>query len=277
MRQAPRAWVQFTATVILCASVPVGARGQQAQPNGAPNTSPEPFKIIDNSFLVEEAFNQDPGTFQNIYSTIRANGVWAAAFTQEWPLFSETHQVSYALLWEVGSGERSFDATVLNYRLQVLREGRGTPAFAPRVGVMLPSAGENGDPWGLQINLPFSKRTREVYWHWNAGMTWMPSAEVGEETVSIVSPSLGGSAIYALASMLHLMLEVTANFVEFESDSSTRRASTLTASPGVRGGWNITPRQQVVLGVAVPTTWSTRDRREAAALLYASYELPFRR
>src|SRR5688572_10674880 len=43
----------------------------------------KPFEITDNSFLVEEAFNQEPGIFQNIVG-IRANrGTWLAGFTQE--------------------------------------------------------------------------------------------------------------------------------------------------------------------------------------------------
>src|SRR6185295_5432198 len=46
------------------------------------------FEIIDNSFLVEEAFNQEAGTVQTI-GTFRLNAghEWETSLTQEWPLF----------------------------------------------------------------------------------------------------------------------------------------------------------------------------------------------
>ena len=58
--------------------------------------SDRPFEITDNSFLVEEAFNQEPGIFQNI-ATFRLDGrdEWETTFTQEWPVFSQAHQLAW--------------------------------------------------------------------------------------------------------------------------------------------------------------------------------------
>lgn len=58
--------------------------------------------IQDNSFLVEEAYNQEAGVVQHIfnlgYGVDRLHGPddreWAFSFTQEWPVFSQTHQFS---------------------------------------------------------------------------------------------------------------------------------------------------------------------------------------
>ena len=36
----------------------------------------EPFRITDNSFLVEEAFNQEKGVFQNIFGMTHIAGTW---------------------------------------------------------------------------------------------------------------------------------------------------------------------------------------------------------
>ena len=55
----------------------------------------EPFRITDNSFLVEEAFNQEKGVFQNIFGMTRIGGTLAATFTQEWPVPAKAHQLSY--------------------------------------------------------------------------------------------------------------------------------------------------------------------------------------
>ena len=72
------------------------AGAQSPPPKQAPE-SESPFKIEDNSFLVEEAFNQEAGIFQNIFGAARVGGKWATAFTQEWPVVSQTHQLSYTV------------------------------------------------------------------------------------------------------------------------------------------------------------------------------------
>jgi hypothetical protein len=52
-----------------------------AQPAaGAAGTPAEPFQILDNSFPVEEAFNQEAGVFQTIFGIIRSSDAWAASF-----------------------------------------------------------------------------------------------------------------------------------------------------------------------------------------------------
>src|SRR5690349_21260072 len=61
--------------------------------------------IMDNSFLVEEAYNQEAGVVQHIftaaYSVDQLGGpddkIWNLTFTQEWPVFSQTHQFSYTV------------------------------------------------------------------------------------------------------------------------------------------------------------------------------------
>jgi hypothetical protein len=55
--------------------------------------------IADNSFLIEEAYNQESGVVQHISSWARAlsTAAWAFTFTQEWPLGSQTHQLSYTI------------------------------------------------------------------------------------------------------------------------------------------------------------------------------------
>ena len=53
------------------------------------------------------------------------------------------------------------------------RRSRRAPASCSRPGA-------SGRPrrrvvHGLQVNLPFSKRHGDVYWHWNGGFTWLPA------------------------------------------------------------------------------------------------------
>jgi DtxR family Mn-dependent transcriptional regulator len=152
----------------------------------------------------------------------------------------------------------------------------GRPAFSPRFSVILPTGGDAGDGSpGIQINLPFSKQQGAMYWHWNAGITWLPKAEAaspGREE-SLEWPFLSGSGIYRVRPMLHLMLESVLTFNESIDDAGTGRDTLFTLSPGVRGGWNIGDHQ-LIAGLAVPITWGAGT--ETGVFGYLSYELPFK-
>jgi DtxR family Mn-dependent transcriptional regulator len=268
-RAASKVLVQVVAALLVLAL----AAGASAQSSGAAASGSEPFRITDNSFLVEEAFNQEAGIFQNIFNASRSNGDWVATFTQEWPVVSQKHQFSYTLLWGSQDGDAEFGDTLLNYRYQAMLEGPGRPAFSPRVSLILPTATGGGDSTGLQFNLPFSKQTGEVYWHWNAGLTWLRAAEDGEETHSVTSPFLAGSAIVRLLPMLNAMVETV---LLFDEQANIGRETTVILSPGVRGGWDIGDHQ-LILGAAVPFTWAGDSARDTAAFFYVSYELPFKK
>ncbi|HEV3486556.1 MAG TPA: iron dependent repressor, metal binding and dimerization domain protein [Vicinamibacterales bacterium] len=288
-RAASKVLVEVVQVLLL---VLLGAISAAAQATPADPPGPEPFAIVDNSFLVEEAFNQETNIFQNIFGTVRVGGSWAAGFTQEWPVASQTHQLSYTLAWQDADGDTGFSDTLINYRWQAWMEGPGRPAFSPRISAVLPtgsvSRGLGDGSFGLQANLPFSKQRGDVYWHWNAGVTWLPRADVelteptGEQLpaesnthASLVSPFLAGSAIYRLQPMLNLMLESVLSFDEFTTGAGTARETSFTLAPGARGGWNVGD-QQLILGFAVPVTWAGGDS-DTGAFVYLSYELPFRK
>jgi DtxR family Mn-dependent transcriptional regulator len=276
-RAASKVLVQTTGALLLVLSLGNGIMAQTPAPSAK-----QPFEISDNSFLVEEAFNQEAGIFQNIFNATRSGGMWTPTFTQEWPMGSQTHQFSYTLSWLSGGGTSGFADTLINYRYQALVEGPGRPAFSPRLSVVLPTGssdrGLGMGSTGLQFNLPFSKQVGDTSWHWNAGLTWFTSVDAAtqpQDEVSLVSPFLAGSGIYRLRPMFHLMLESVANFEQYPAEAGTARATFFTLSPGARGGWNIGDRQ-LILGLAVPVTWGGGST-ESGVLAYLSYELPFSR
>lgn len=234
---------------------------------------PPPFGIVDNSFLVEESFNQDMGTFQHIFTWTRSrSGEWVASFTQEWPALVTRHQVSYSVPVSGASGSAHLGSVQLNYRYQVLNEGEGRPAFAPRVSAILPtgSSADATDRPGLQVNLPISKQSGRFYLHANAGLTWLHGVAIDStRTASLTSPHIAGSVIWNTRPLLNLLVETVAVF----EDRGFGRKTVTTVSPGFRGGWNV-GEQQVVVGAAVPVTMSD-DGSDAGLLGYVSYELPF--
>ena len=102
--------------------------------------------IQDNSFLVEEAYNQNYGVVQHISSFTRfwSSKDWNYSFTQEWPVpGDERHQLSYTLVAAhsgdfPGSGVGIGDV-LLNYRYQLVGSGDTRLAFSPRLSLILPA------------------------------------------------------------------------------------------------------------------------------------------
>lgn len=275
-RAASKVLVEALQVISLCVLLPLTAWAQTAPPTLVPSPSSAPFAILDNSFLVEEAFNQPTGIFQNIFSFRRSGGAWELAFTQEWPVGSQQHQLSYTLpIVGHSSRKTGLGDVMLNYRYQALTEDPGIPAFSPRLSLILPTDSRGDDSAGVQINLPASKQRGDVYFNVNTGFTWLPRAQGVGERVPLLTPHLSGSAIVRVRPMVHLMFE---NVLEFEesvgTDGATSRETVFTLSPGVRGGWNLGDRQ-LILGAAIPISFASDT--DTGVLLYLSYELPFKK
>lgn len=269
-RAASKVLVQAATVMAILLACARGTFAQTATPPAS-----EPFQILDNSFLVEEAFNQERGIFQNIFGVRRQGGDWQLTFTQEWPAPAERHQLSYTIAGETLDAKLGWGDVYVNYRFQALQEGPGRPAFSPRFSVILPS-GRNeagGGESGIQVNLPFSKQHGDFYFHWNGGFSWSPRGERDD----FFSPSLAASAIYRLQPMLNLMMESVVNWVAGDAaKGGIEHPVAFTFSPGVRGGWNMGSDSQIILGAAIPITRAGGDTT-AGVFAYFSYELPFRK
>ena len=103
-----------------------------------PAAAAAPPPIADNSFLMEEAYNQEPRVVQHINALMRFNGEWAYAFTQEWPVGSQRHQLSYTVPVTTGLGDLA-----INYRHQLSERdlGRALARFGRRDAVVLTTKG----------------------------------------------------------------------------------------------------------------------------------------
>ena len=252
----------------------------------------EPIAVIeDNSFLVEEAYNQEPGVVQHIFSAVytkdaRRHG-WQFSFTQEWPIYGLDHQLSYTIpsshLVDDGDHQNGIGDVLLNYRYQALEEGPGKPAFAPRFSLILPTGSRNRGTGngvvGYQWSLPFSKKVASrLALHANLGLTYLPhvqsllsSGQLSPKR-SLVSYYVGGSAIFAILPRLHAMLEWIGNFEDSINDAG-RAALTFkpVISPGFRTAVINEEDLQVVLGAAAPIGLSRRSDN-ISAFLYLSIE-----
>jgi hypothetical protein len=243
--------------------------------------------IQDNSFLVEEAYNQEPGVVQHISTFTRYQETkdWIYTFTQEWPVGGLTHQLSFTLPWQrLGAsldGRQAFGDVALNYRYQLLGDGNAKVAIAPRLSVLLPTGDEKTGygrgAAGVQVMLPVSWVLGEsLVAHSNLGATRTPKARntLGE-TATPQDLALGQSLIWLASPRFNVMLEYVHNRTQAVSGPDQTQAQTATyLSPGIRWAYNFPSGLQIVPGIAVPIGVGA-SRGERAIFLYLSFEHPF--
>jgi len=237
-----------------------------SRPGGALVAQTPPGPIADNSFLIEEAYNQEPGVVQHINTFARASGgsSWAYSFTQEWPIRGQLYQFSYTVpvLHDEGLGTGVGDVG-LNFRYQLLGSEDASVHLAPRLSVLLPTGsegrGRGASGASVQANLPLSwVPDPALATHWNAGLTLSPGAEP--------SPFLGASAIWLLRPEFNLMVETL--WVGGDEQH-------FVLNPGVRWAFNFRSGLQIVSGVSYVIGLDDGAGPDAV-FLYLSFEHPFK-
>jgi hypothetical protein len=241
-----------------------------AQENEPPETGSEATELLtgvqDNSFLLEEGYNQEPGIVQHINLLLhdRDHNAWGYLFTQEWPVRSMKHQLSYAIpLGYISEGDHDIELgdVELNYRYQLIGNGESRLAVAPRLTMILPT-GEESDATGVEIGLPISTILgSRVIAHTNVAAAWFNN---DRETEYLAGQSL----VFALTPRFNALIEALWTGTEDEGS--------LVISPGIRWGYNLTSGSQLVPGLAY--VMSTDDEEGGNALLfYLSFENRFGR
>lgn len=250
-----------------------------------PPPEPKPVPIQDNSFLIEEAYNQEKQIIQEIQTFSRSRGGdWTYTFTQEWPVPDEKNQLSFTLPVEaVGFGDstaRGVGDLLLNYRYQLVGDGEAAVACAPRLTLVVPTGNEKRNLGvggaGLQALVPLSVvLSKSFVTHWNAGGTWVPSAKSPQgRSAATFSFLLGQSVVWLAHPRINALLETLYSSTQSVADSGLReRESSLFVSPGVRWAFNFTSGLQIVQGIAVPIGVGP-SRGDRALFLYLSFEHP---
>jgi DtxR family Mn-dependent transcriptional regulator len=271
------------ARVLVFLTLTGSAFAQQAEvrPRADPaNGSARPWEITDNSFFVEEAFNQEAGVVQNIFGIYRpGDGSWASGFTQEWPLRVHKHQISYTVPFSGSDSASGIGDVLLHYRFQALDETAHHPAFSPSISLILPTGdstrGLGDGSAGWEVSLPFSKQFGDFYLHWNGGFTQLPSAKAGSAKHNLFTPRAAASGIWRVRPMFNLMLEGIFEWSEEIAGATTDRSYGTTVVPGFRTGLNVGDAQAIV-GLGVPVSFAS-GTTDTGVFGYFSYELPFTR
>jgi hypothetical protein len=223
--------------------------------------------IADNSFLIEEAYNQEPGVVQHIGAWQRSlrSAPWIFTFTQEWPLGTQLHQLSYTVPFQRTESPlraSGFGDVALNYRYQLLPVDQRV-AMSPRVSLLVPTGsrarGLGTGEIGAQLNVPVSVMLGSaLVSHWNAGLT---------AVAGVTTYNLGASMIWLLHPSFNVMVEMA------WTDQNAGPQS-FVVNPGIRWAHNFASGLQIVPGIAFPVGVGP-SRGARAAFLYLSFEHRF--
>jgi hypothetical protein len=269
---------RFPFAPVLCLTALLAASPANAQ------ASPP---IQDNSFFIEEAYNQERGVVQTIqtYTRVAGTGDWAYTLTQEWPVPDVKNQLSFTIPVQGLSGPtglaRGLGDIALNYRYQLLGNGETKVAVSPR-GTLLVPTGDNkralgSGGFGLQVSLPLSVvLSGRFVAHTNLGATHVFSAKDTEgNRADLTSANFGQSIVWLAHRNFNVLVEavVASNQVLGDDGLPTRRTDAL-VSPGVRAAINLPGDFQIVTGFAVPIGVGPSSGQRSL-FLYLSAELPF--
>ena len=239
-----------------------------AMPLAAQTPAEPESQIQDNSFLIEEAYNQDPGVVQHIQTFSRATrgGDWLYTFTQEWPAPTIKHQLSYTLAMAQFDGEQGIGDVALNYRYQWIGDADAKLAVSPRLTLLLPTGNERrglgSGGTGIQVMLPASTvLTPSLVAHWNLSATLTPKTHTHNITA-------GNSFVWLANHRFNVLVETLWSRT---SDRSGHDSQT-TVSPGIRWSYDFPSKLQIVPGLAFPIANHGGGK---SVFLYLSFEHPF--
>jgi hypothetical protein len=248
-------------------------------------SSPQEAPIQDNSFLAEEAYNQEPGVVQHIQTFTRLwnSKTWAYSFTQEWPVPDHwRHQLSYTLVDAKTNQDLdgSFGDLLLNYRYQLVGDGEARLAVSPRATLIVPSGSvKNASSYGgsgVQAVVPASLvLNRHFVSHYYLGGTWVPRArDAAHNEAASYGYNAAASIIWLAHSRINGMFESSWTSAHLVSrPHGTDVQNTLWLAPGARFAFNFASGLQIVPGIAYVAGVGP-SLGDKGAFFYLSFEHP---
>ena len=268
--------------VVILALLASHAGAQQAKPDSGKKKEVQP--IADNSFLIEEAYNQEYGVVQHISTFQRTrDGDWAYTFTQEWPVPGERHQLSYTIpVVRYRGANAGIGDIALNYRLQVLGKDEEALWFSPRLTLLVPTGdakqGRGAGGPGVELFFPVSYAINDaIVTHWNAGGNIIHGENDAGVKGTTRNIRAGASVVWHVVPTFDFMLEsVTGRFESIGATGKRESDNSVVVSPGMRYAINFASGLQIVPGLAFPIgVGPSSGQRDL--FLYLSFEHPFRK
>lgn len=247
------------------------------------NGMAEVRKIQDNSFLIEEAYNQEDGVIQHIQTFhFMKDKTWDYSFTEEWPFFGQTSQLSITVpvsFINSPTNAAGVGDLLMNYRYQVIL--KEPVALASRLSLVLPTGsykkGLGNGGFGFQINFPLSIDLSDRWvTHWNIGFTYIFQAkEPSGKMANTASVNFGASLIFCVSETFNLLVESVWNSTEFiKEEGGKDLANKIYLNPGMRFAVNFRNGLQIVPGISAPLGWGELNKLFYGLFAYLSFEHP---
>ena len=234
--------------------------------------------IEDNSFLLEEAYNQEAGVVQFIQTYQKdKSGDSFYSLTVEAPAPNQSHQLSFTLPYSHTQGPPDVKGTgdvALNYRYQLL--AGETVAVAPRLSILVPTGdhdkGLGIGATGLQTNWAVSVKAHPcLVVHMNVGATYLPGVKnLTHESVDLYGSNAALSLVWLLHENFNFLTEFVTSSMQSGEASSAAPETMALINPGFRYAVNF-ETSQLVLGASVPTP-VLYSKGSASYFAYLSYE-----
>ncbi len=224
--------------------------------------------IEDNSFLLSEGYNQDPGVVQVIqgFQWAPSSQDWSHFAAIEVPIVTEKHQLTLQTsLLHAGTASTpvEFGDLMLNYQYWLISEG--SVYLAPRVGFYLPTgsyqrsagSGTLGVMTGISFTANFSEKLAH---HWSADVVVYPLSRATDgSSATTLDATLATSIVWRPLWFFNLLTEVL--LVSDQSPtpgSGSTRAWNGILNPGTRFLIRFGKKRpwEIVPGVSVPLVWS---------------------
>ena len=229
----------------------------------------------DNLMLLESGYNHEAGIVHHAFVTYlrpTKDMPWSLSFMQEWPVPTETHQLSYTIVTgkDEATGKIYLHDIMLDYRHQAVL--KKCCAFAPRFSLILPTstAEDASKVLGMEIGLPFSLEIGQYFAvNVNAGTTLRFSAVKKDcKRRHDIQTFAGISPVFAPFSFLNFLVEVLHRYDVREN------IHTLIISPEMRFALDFDVGSlQIVPALGAPMEVLNEEKQFKAGLfLYLSFE-----
>lgn len=242
-------------------------------------------KIEDNSFLLEEAFNQEWGVYQFIqkYQTAQVAKGYEYSFENEIPITDKVHQFSYGFSHgrPDENGHGAISDTTLNYRWQPLN--KDGMLISERFGLIVPTGrvnkGAGNGVYGFEFMQAATLTINDRFInHWNMGFSVLPNAKTQDidKRRTISTFSAGSSLIYLWSDNFNILLEgLLESGQSMNPDGSKSAETSFTINPGARFAMDFEWKDtQIVPGISFPTDL-INGPTEHGVLVYLSIEPKF--
>lgn len=241
-----------------------------------------------NSFLVETAYLQEETELQHNFTFLRSKGgKWSMVFSEEIPLASDRHQLSFSMPAElVATGTDGYRGTgdiKIGYNYGLIGDGASRVTVSPGIGISLPTGSYKkelgaGGP-GVSVTVPVSVMLAKRFAS-NSSFeaTYTRSAKNKDgERASTVSYEVGQSFVWFAKPKLNFLVEAVWERSQAVSGMNARENEyEMLVSPGVRWAHVFKNGLIVSPGVAVPIGIGP-SRGERGLFFYIAFEHPFKK